>query len=292
MAPDDGFEIIPDPSWSAKSETRLGEDGRALFLNEDDETRRICYDVFHGSVDKANIMFLPFLLTPKNQGIAASLEAHCRKEGHTYLCADYHGVSRSGGTTEDGCVSRWIDDAIELLERVTEGKTILVGAAVGAWMMIRIAQKRPDLICGLVGLSIDADFTEELLWANLEESDKETIMTEGAKDILWGKTMYHISRKLIEDGRDNLILQGGKDSIDVTCPIRLIHAFDDEEVPYSNAVRTLEKVKARDVALTLLKDSSHYMEEEADHQAMRIAVAQVVEASSRYEYDLTSPGSG
>lgn len=293
MTENEEFQIIQDPDWKAKPTwSAVGQSGRALFLNENDETRKICYDVFYGDEDKPNVMFLPYLLTPKNQGIAASLEAFCRKENLTYLCADYFGVSRSGGTTEDGCLSRWIDDSIELLDSVTKGKTVLVGAAVGAWIMMRIAMKRPDLVGGLVGMSIDADFTEELLWPNLAKDDKAAIMEQGAKDILWGKTIYRISRKLIEDGRENLILQGGKDSLDITCPVRLIHAFNDEEVPYANAVRTLEAIKARDVRLTLLKDATHYMEEEAEHSAMHAAVAQVVKASARFEYDLTSPGSG
>lgn len=43
-------------------------------------------------------------------------------QGYTYICADYYGVGRSGGTPEDGCVTRWVRDTIQLLERVADGK--------------------------------------------------------------------------------------------------------------------------------------------------------------------------
>ena len=74
--------------------------GRNLFLNEEDPAKRICYDAFFAPPggEKISLLFLPYLLTPKNQGIAASLEAHCRRQGYTYICADYFGVGRSGGT--------------------------------------------------------------------------------------------------------------------------------------------------------------------------------------------------
>ncbi len=54
-----------------------------------------------------------------------------------------------------------------MLEKATVGKSVLVGAAVGAWVMVRVAMERPDLVAGLVGVSVDPDFTEELLWKNV-----------------------------------------------------------------------------------------------------------------------------
>jgi pimeloyl-ACP methyl ester carboxylesterase len=53
-----------------------------------------------------------------------------------------------------------------------QGKTILVGAALGAWVMMRVAMERPDLVAGLVGISCDADFTEVREWAAGEEEEE------------------------------------------------------------------------------------------------------------------------
>jgi len=52
---------------------------------------------------------------------------------------------------------------------------------------------------------------------------------------------YPISRTLIEDGRNNLILRGGTDSLPLTCPVRLIHSQSDEEVPYETAIKVSER---------------------------------------------------
>ena len=75
---------------------------------------------------------------------------------------------------------------------------MLVGAAVGSWVMLRVAMERPDLVSAIVGLSPDADFTEELLMAQLSDEQKKKIMDEGLATITWGNTDYVVSRNLIE----------------------------------------------------------------------------------------------
>ena len=41
-----------------------------------------------------------------------------------------------------------------------------------------VAKSRPDLTGGIVGISADPDFTEELLWKRLPEETKEKIMND------------------------------------------------------------------------------------------------------------------
>jgi pimeloyl-ACP methyl ester carboxylesterase len=48
-------------------------------------------------------------------------------------------------------------------------KFCIIGEGVGGWLAILLAASRPDLVQGVVGLAADPDFTEDLLWANLDE---------------------------------------------------------------------------------------------------------------------------
>ena len=66
----------------------------------------------------------------------------------------------------------------------------------------------PNLVSGIVGMSADPDFTEELLWKTLSEDVKTKIMNDGVYEITWGINKYPITRNLIEDGRKNLLLAG------------------------------------------------------------------------------------
>lgn len=75
------------------------------------------------------------------------------------------------------------------------------------------------------------------------------------------------------------------------CPVRFIHGLDDEEVPYTFAMKLIENLASSDSALVLLKKSTHSMDSEADFKTMRSMIAEVIGATYG-EYDLTSPGSG
>jgi pimeloyl-ACP methyl ester carboxylesterase len=141
-------------------------------------------------------------------------------------------------------------------------------------------------------MAADPDFTEELLWKKLSEDIKTKIMTEGVATIDWGKEKYPISKNLIEDGRKNLLLGGGPGSLNIFCPVRLIHSLNDEEVPYKLALQLVENIQGTDASVTLLKNSRHSMESESDIKLMRSMISEVIEAYQQGGYDLRSPGSG
>lgn len=193
--------------------------GRNLKI--DIKGANLAYDYIKASSPSAPaVFFLPGLVREKNEGKGISLQSFCKKQDFTFLSADYFGVGRSEGTFADGCLSRWTEDSIHILDKVLKnsgasgrggiGKTVLVGHGVGSWISFLIAAKRPDLVRGIVGMSSDPDFTEELLWKTLSDDVKEQIMRDGVYEITWGKEKYPITRNLIEDGRKNLLLVGGK----------------------------------------------------------------------------------
>merc|ERR1719231_1907790 len=254
----------------------------------------ISYDYINHGENSGSInpiVYLPGLVRQKNEAKSINLQQLCKKGGTRFLGADYYGVGRSSGKFSDGTLSRWTDDTIYLIESIlgTKEKVILVGHGLGAWIAFLIARKRPELIGGIVGMSADADFTEELLWKNLDDDVKEKIMS-GMYEITWGTEKYAITRNLIEDGRKNLLLTGGPGSIDVSCPVRLLHAFNDEEVPYQMALKLLENVKAADASITLMKDATHVMEGEEEFKYMRTYITQIMNAF-KGDYDLRSPAS-
>jgi len=74
------------------------------------------------------------------------------------------------------------------------------------------------------------------------------------------------------------------------CPVRLIHAVSDEEVPYSTALSLAEVIESWDVVCTLPKTGCHQLDDEGDFIRMREAVDEVFKNSDNY--DLRSPASG
>jgi pimeloyl-ACP methyl ester carboxylesterase len=250
------------------------------------------------STSATPVLYLPSLTRPKNEAKSSNLQAWCRKNDHSFLCADYYGVGRSSGKFTDGSVGRWAQDTITLIQEVLkpssgkpQDKVVLVGHGVGAWISFVVAMKRPDLVSGIVGLAADPDFTEELLWKTLSVDIKDKIMREGVADVQWGRATYPISRELIEDGRKHLLLSAAPNSLPIRCPVRLIHSITDEEVPFSLALKLVENCASSDASVTLVKGSSNSMEGLHDMTAMRHMVQEVMDAF-KGDYDLRSPGSG
>lgn len=267
--------------------------GRNQFV--DVNSNKICFDYFKSSTSSTSIVYLPGLIREKTDPKSLNLQSWCKKSDFTFFCADYLGVGRSSGKFQDGSVSRWADDTIHLLESVVgaspQQKVILVGHGVGAWISFVIAKKRADLVSGIIGMSADPDFTEELLWKKLSPEVKEKIMNDGLAEITWGTEKYLISRNLIEDGRKNLLLSGGSKSIKVKCPVRLIHGLSDEEVPFSLAMQLIDSIESPDASILLSKNSDHAMDTERDMRAVRSLIMDVLTAF-KGDFDLRSPASG
>jgi hypothetical protein len=51
--------------------------------------------------------------------------------------------------------------------------------------------------------------------------------------------------------------------------VRLMHALDDEEVPYTLALQLIKRIASADASVVLIKASSHAMDQEADFKTMR-----------------------
>ena len=82
---------------------------------------------------------------------ALALENHCRDKGLDFVRFDYLGHGQSSGAFAEGTIGRWAEDAVAVLDEVTEGPQILVGSSMGGWIMLLAALARIDRIAGLIG---------------------------------------------------------------------------------------------------------------------------------------------
>ena len=79
---------------------------------------------------------------------ALYLEEYCRRRGRAYVRFDYFGHGASSGDFASGTIGRWRDDAVAVIDSLTEGKQILVGSSMSGWIMLLAALARPERIAG------------------------------------------------------------------------------------------------------------------------------------------------
>ncbi|MEM7507878.1 MAG: alpha/beta hydrolase [Pseudomonadota bacterium] len=188
------------------------------------------------------------------------IETWCRERGRAFLRFDYSGHGQSDGDFLEGCIGDWAADAADAVEALTEGPQILVGSSMGGWISLLLARRMPERIAGLIGIAAAPDFTEDSMWAGFGAQHRETLEEEGqvALPSDYSDDPYIITRRLIEDGRENLVL---RDPLALPFPVRLLQGTADTDVEVSVALRLIEHLDSPDARLTLVKDADHRFSE-------------------------------
>ena len=154
-------------------------------------------------------------------------------------------------------------------------KPILVGSSMGGWLALlaaRALRAKGRSPGGLVLIAPAVDFTEALMWAQFGPAIREEIMSQGRwlRASAYAPEPYPITRALIEDGRNHLML--GK-PIEPGCPIAILQGMQDPDVPWQHAMTLVEHLPADDVTLTLVKDGDHRLSRDSDIALLIRAVA-------------------
>ena len=232
------------------------------------------------------VIFLTGFKSDMTGAKALALEAHCRARGQAFLRFDYTGHGASSGAFEEGCIGDWLRDARDAFDALTHGPQVVVGSSMGGWIALLLAMARPERVQGLVGIASAPDFTEELIWQNLNEEGRQQLQQQGVfyAPSCYGEEPYPITRALIEEARGHLLFtapspfQGegwGEGNIPVHCPVRLLHGMQDADVPWQVSARLAEQLASHDVRLTLVKGSGHRMSGPLDLQLLCRAVAEI-----------------
>ncbi len=193
---------------------------------------------------------------------AAHLHAWAKRRGQAFLRFDYFGHGVSSGSFKNGTIGRWRDDALAVLDALTEGPQVLVGSSMGGWIALLAAEARPEKVRGLLLIAPAPDFTEELMWANMPEDIRDQIMRDGvwSRPSLYDDSPYIVTRALIEDGRKHLVL--GRD-LTFAGPVRILQGMKDPDVPWEHALRLMKILPGKPV-LSLSKEGDHRLSTPAD----------------------------
>jgi pimeloyl-ACP methyl ester carboxylesterase len=151
---------------------------------------------------------------------------------------------------------------------------ILIGSSMGGFLALLLARRRIGRIAGLVLAAPAADMTERMA---AEIASNPQAQSALARDGVWLRPSrygdpYPITRKLIEDGRQHLILPEG---FDLHCPLRILHGHQDPDVPWRHGLKTFEAIRSPDAHFTLIKDGDHRLSRDQDIMAIHRAAEEL-----------------
>lgn len=211
---------------------------------------------------------------------AETLAAWAARRGRAFLRHDYSGHGESGGAFADGTISAWLAQSLAVFRRFTEGRQILVGSSMGAWIALRMAQELrragEDRVAGLVLLAPAPDFTAELVEPALTDAQRRALAEKGyfEEPSEYSDEPYIYTRALIEDGRRNLVMTG---PIDTHCPVHILQGLADPDVPPAHALKLASLLPADDVTLSLVPDGDHRLSRPQDLDMLVGAVEAMAE---------------
>lgn len=217
------------------------------------QNRKLAY---HQTVGKApGVVFLGGLKSDMDGTKAVHLQAWAERTGRAFLRFDYSGHGQSSGRFEDGCIGDWAEDAQTIIQTLTEGRQVLVGSSMGGWVSLLMARRHPERVAGLVTIAAAPDFTEDSMWAGFTPAQKVEMERDGqvALPSDYGEP-YIITRRMIEDGRQQLVL---REPLNLPFPVRFLQGTADADVDMSVALRLLEHAKGKDMRLTLVDGADH-----------------------------------
>lgn len=191
---------------------------------------------------------------------AQFLESWAREHGRAFLRFDYSGHGQSSGDFLDGGIGDWAQDAIDAISTLTRGPQILIGSSMGGWIALLACKAMPDRVAALIGIAAAPDFTEDSMWSGFDDAQRAALLRDGQLRLPseYDDEPYIITRKLIEDGRQHLVLRS---PLPLPFPVRLLQGSDDADVPPAVALRLFDHAESPDMTLTLVKGADHRFSE-------------------------------
>jgi pimeloyl-ACP methyl ester carboxylesterase len=175
------------------------------------------------------------------------------------LLLDYSGCGSSGGDFADGTLSRWSEEALALIATYVSNPVVLVGSSMGGWLMLLVGERLGDRLRGLVGIAAAPDFTD---WGR---TDDEKALLEAGETVFdanpYGPEPTPMHPAFWADGQASRRLDSESP---IDCPVRLIHGFEDEDVPWEVSQRLVVALRSRDIHLTLVKGGGHRLSRDED----------------------------
>ncbi len=228
---------------------------------------------------------------------AEALAAFARGHGRACVRFDYSGHGESGGVFTEGTIGRWLEDSLAVFDAFCRGPVIAIGSSMGGWLALLLARelrrraRDPEKwspvfgedhaqvkdassaasLAAIVLIAPAVDFTERLMWQKFSRKAQREILERGfwLRPSAYGEEPYPITRTLIEEGRNHLLLDG---LIETGCPVRILQGVQDPDVPWTHAVDLVARFAQDDVVLTLVKDGDHRLSRPEDIERLIAAV--------------------
>jgi len=235
---------------------------RYLFLNKNSQ---IIVVFFHG--------FMSDMIGDKPK----TIQKFCIKKKIGFIKFEYSGHGKSSEKFTDGNISKWTNDAKQLLRaKITRGKKLIfIGSSMGSWIILNLFIIFHKQLKGFIGIGSAPEFTEEIMWKKFNNEIKKSILKN---KIYYLKNDYEtpfpITKNLIIDGRKNKVLNK---KIYTKIHVSLFHGLKDQSVPVKFSQKIFRLFKTNKKKIFKIKDGNHSLSRKKDLKIICSELKKIIE---------------
>ena len=218
--------------------------------------RKIAYQYCKGK-SSIGFMFFGGFCSDMTGSKAQHIFQWCKNNNYECTLFDYSGHGKSSEKFIHTSLKEWIEDALEILNKIPSNPQILIGSSMGGWIALKIALISLVKIKGAVTIAAAPDFTKRLWDNELNDAEKNEINKKGYTNIPsdYDPNGYTITKKLIEEGNKNLILTN---KINIFAfPLKIIHGDKDKAVSWKESLKVFNRSNNEQSELIILKNGDH-----------------------------------
>jgi len=224
--------------------------------------RKIKY-LFLDQKSQITVVFFHGFMSDMTGDKPIAVQKFCKKQKLNFLKFEYSGHGKSKGKFTEGNISKWTNDAKDLIRSKTmrDENLIFIGSSMGSWIALNLLSKFKRKIIGFIGIASAPEFLEELMWKKFNTKTKKTIMENKIYYLKHGNFTYPLTKQLILDGRKNKILNK---KIKLKINIILFHGLKDEVVPLKMSKKILKIFNRSKKKLIKIKNGDHSLSRKSD----------------------------
>ena len=193
-----------------------------------------------------------------------TIQKFCTKKKIGFLKFEYSGHGKSSEKITDGNISKWTNDAKQLIKAKIKGKKklIFIGSSMGSWIVLNLFKNFSKQLIGFIGIASAPEFTQEIMWKNFSKKIKKIILKNKIYYLENDyETPYPITKNLIMNGRKNKVLNK---KIYTTIYITLFHGLKDDVVPLVFSREILKICKKAKKKLVKIVNGDHSLSRKSD----------------------------
>ena len=220
-----------------------------LFLNKKSQLTVV---FFHG--------FMSDMVGEKPNAI----QKFCNKKKIGFIKFEYSGHGKSSEKFIDGNISKWTNDAKQLMKAKigNEKKLIFIGSSMGSWIVLNLFKSFQRQLVGFIGIASAPEFTEKIIWKKFSNKIKRIILNNKIYYLENDyETPYPITKNLIMNGRKNRVLNK---KIDTIISLVLFHGLKDKLVPLKFSKKIYKLFKTQNKKIIKIKDGDHSLSRKKD----------------------------